>query len=119
MRIENTWVRFAGIAKKIRELQPPPHWRFEVSDDGKQYHVHDFRLSGGSPTAANNMPGTDGDAREPSFLAWIAYYVRELTVDSHGTAHLYLAQPPADAPNPWAPPDAVHLMASPNSHLSI
>lgn len=100
--ITQKWVRIAGIAKRIKELEPPPHWRFEVENESQQYPLHDFRLTGGTPTLANNQPGTNPGAKEPDLLAWISYYVAEMIVHDNGMALIVLGTPTDNQPNPWS-----------------
>jgi len=99
--IKGQWIRVAGIAKRIRNLEPPPHWRFEVAGSSKQYLLSDFCLTGGTPTRDNNRLGTNPQAKDPQLFAWIGYYVESMTVDEDGLGVASLGQPPADQPYPW------------------
>lgn len=92
-----TWFRIGGIGKRIKNLDPPPHWRFEVAGDSEQYLLNDFRFSG-TATTENNQPGTNPHAQGDELAAWIAGY-GNASVDKDGNAAFELLDPPD--PSPW------------------
>jgi hypothetical protein len=103
MQFEKTWIRVAGIAQRIRDLEPPPHWRFQVAGSLEQHQINDWHLVEGVPTSRNNQPGTNPEAKEPDFLAWVAYYVEKININERGHAAITLGEPSADKNNPWKP----------------
>lgn len=90
------WFWVAGIAKRIKGLEPPPHWRFEVEGDPRQHLLHSFNFVG-IATRNNNGPGINPHAREEELIAWIAFY-EKVTVHEGGRAEFELLDPTTSCP---------------------
>jgi hypothetical protein len=93
---KNCWFRMAGISKRIKDLYPPPHWRFEVFGEVDQHWINDFRLLG-QATDGNNQPGTNPQAKGEELLAWIAYF-GNVEVNEKGMAVVTLLTPTSSCP---------------------
>lgn len=67
MKIEfkETLFRIAGMPRRIKNLEPPPHWRFEIAEHSRQYQLRDFHFKG-QATSENNRPGVNRRQKEKS-----------------------------------------------------